>query len=47
MKTTRLLHVLSLVALMILLAPFYDSCADKKNGFVRTYDEYDFNGKLI
>ena len=47
MKTTRTLRVLSLLGFLLLLAPFYDSCDDKTNGFIKTYDEYDVNGKLI
>jgi hypothetical protein len=29
------------------MAPFYDSCENRKNGFLKSYDEYDANGKLI
>ena len=47
MKTIRLLRMLSLLGFLLLLAPFYDSCEDKNNGFVKTYNEYDLNGKLI
>ncbi|MFN3753815.1 hypothetical protein [Flavobacterium sp.] len=47
MKTTRILRFLSLLGFLLLLAPFYDACDDKTNGFVKTYDEYDTNGKLI
>jgi hypothetical protein len=47
MKTTRILRLLSLLGFLLLLAPFYDSCEDKNNGLIKTYDEYDVNGKLI
>lgn len=47
MKTNRTLRLLSLLGFLLLFAPFYDSCDDKTNGFVKTYDEYDANGKLI
>jgi len=39
--------MLSLLGFLLLLAPFYDSCEDKNNGFIKTYDEYDLKGKLI
>ena len=47
MKTTKRLRLLSLLGFLLLLAPFYDSCENRKNGFVKSYDEYDANGKLI
>lgn len=47
MKTNRLLRVLSLLGFLLLMAPFYDACEDKGNGFIKTYDEYDVGGKLI
>lgn len=47
MKTHSKLRLLSLLGFLLLFAPFYDSCDDKTNGFVKTYDEYDANGKLI
>lgn len=30
-----------------MFAPFYDSCDNRKNGLLKSYDEYDANGKLI
>jgi hypothetical protein len=47
MKTTKRLRLLSLLGFLLLIAPFYDSCDNRKNGFVKSYDEYDANGKLI
>lgn len=47
MKTTKRLRLLSLLGFLLLMAPFYDSCDNRKNGFVKSYDEYDANGKLI
>lgn len=47
MKTTKRLRLLSLLGFLLLMAPFYDSCDNRKNGFLKSYDEYDANGKLI
>jgi hypothetical protein len=47
MKTTKRLRLLSLLGFLLLMAPFYDSCENRKNGFLKSYDEYDANGKLI
>lgn len=47
MKTTKKLRLLSLLGFLLLMAPFYDSCENRKNGFLKSYDEYDANGKLI
>lgn len=47
MKTTKRLRLLSLLGFLLLMAPFYDSCENRKNSFLKSYDEYDANGKLI
>ncbi|WP_395633340.1 hypothetical protein [Flavobacterium sp.] len=47
MKTTKKLRLLSLLGFLLLMAPFYDSCENRKNGFVKSYDEYDANGKPV
>lgn len=47
MKTTKRLRLLSLLGFLLLLAPFYDSCENRKDGFVKSYDEYDANGKPV
>lgn len=47
MKTTKRLRLLSLLGFLLLMAPFYDSCDNRKNSFLKSYDEYDANGKLI
>lgn len=47
MKTTKRLRLLSLLGFLLLMAPFYDSCENRKNGFVKSYDEYDANGKPV
>lgn len=47
MKTSRKLRLLSLLGFLLLFAPFYDSCENRKNGLLKSYDEYDANGKLI
>ena len=47
MKTSRKLRLLSLLGFLLLFAPFYDSCDNRKNSLLKSYDEYDANGKLI
>jgi dTDP-4-dehydrorhamnose 3,5-epimerase len=44
MKTNRLLRVLSLLGILLLIAPFYDSC---DGGGFRKVRETEFNGKTI
>lgn len=44
MKTNRLLRVLSLLGVLLLMAPFYDSC---DGGGFRKVRETEFNGKRV
>ena len=47
MKNSRKLRILTLIGFLLLFAPFYDSCSDKKGIFVKTYDEKNVDGTAI